>query len=318
MTSSRSVTDRSVFSLLKCQKLTQIQLHRTSVSTVGFAQLLVGLPFLQDIGRCDDLGNIVKYLYKNYPKAGPFGLRKLQTRDLSTESLRILVQLCPDVEHVSLFHDDQISDFTVLSTLDNLKELRLSSCAFYSDFIKQLLEVRGCMLTKLHLEHVDEIDLNALVFLSQFCPMLKSLVLYNCDFVDSRAPSGRALKIKPFQHLERVFWVVDCAVAHLEFLLLHSINIKYIHLGSSTGITHGSIVKILESNPLQNLEEMRILFSNDMSLETVKLLMTNCTKLRVLSELESWQGISAEEMKEFRSYISENNYDLDISPILSH
>lgn len=225
--------------------------------------------------------------------------------------------MCPKVEHVSLFHDVQISDFTVLTTLDNLKEVKLSSCAFYSDFIHQLLEVRGCTLTTLHLEHVEEIDLNALMYVSQFCSLLKNLVLYNCDFVDQSLPSPRRLNVKPFQYLERVFWVVDCAVNHLEFLLLHSVNIKYIHLGSSTGITHASIVKILAANPMKHLEELRILYSYDMSIQTVQLLLANCTNLRVLSELEGWQDISIEEMNEFRKYIHTIKTDLDIRPTLS-
>ncbi|XP_031345863.1 uncharacterized protein LOC116172736 [Photinus pyralis] len=317
VTSSRSVTDRSVAYLLKCKELRQLQLHRTSVTVVGFAQLLVGLPKLQDLGRCDEFGGVVKYVHLNYTNTGPFGLRKLQTRDLSTESLRFLVAMCPKVEHVCLFHDENITDFTILTTLDNLKELKLSSCAFYAHFVKQLLEIRGYGLTSLHLEHVEEIDLNAIIHISQCCPLLENLVLYNCDFVDQHSSYSR-LKVKPYQHLERVFWVVDCAVNHLEFLLSHSVNIKFIHLGSSTGVTHSSIVNILSVNPMRHLEELRILYSSDMSIRTVELLLASCTKLRVLSELESWQGISMDELKAFRQYINSNNFDLDISPTLSY
>lgn len=317
VTSSRSVTDRSIPSLLKCKQLRELQLHRTSVSVVGFAQLLVGLPKLQDLGRCDELGSVVKFVHQNYASSGPFGLRKLQTRDLATESLRFLVAMCPKVEHVCLFHDEHISDFMILTTLDNLKELKLSSCSFYADYIKQLLEVRGSSLLSLHLEHVEEIDLNAIMHISQSCPLLKSLVLYNCDFMDQRT-SHPILIVKPFQHLERVFWVVDCAVNHLEFLLSHSVNIKFIHLGSSTGITHSSIVKILSVNPMKNLEELRILYSTDMSIRTVELLLQNCSKLKVLSELEGWQGISMEELQSFRQFTFSNNLDLDIRPTLSN
>lgn len=317
VTSSRSVTDRSISSLLRCKQLRELQLHRTSVTVAGFAQLLVGLPKLQDLGRCDEFGNVVKYIHQNYTITGPFGLRKLQTRDLSNDSLRFLVSMCPKVEHVCLFHDEHISDFTILTTLDNLKELKLSSCAFYTDFIKQFLEVRGYGLTSLHLEHVEEIDLNAIVHISQCCPLLKNLVLYNCDFVDQRDSHPR-LKVKPYQYLERVFWVVDCAVNHLEFLLSHSINIKLIHLGSSTGITHSSIAKILNVNPMKELEELRILYSSDMNIRTVELLLASCTKLKVLSELESWQGITMDELKAFRQYIHSKNFDLDVRPTLSY
>lgn len=318
VTSSRSVTDRSIPYLLKCSQLRELQLHRTSVTSEGLAQLLVGLPKLQDIGRCDDFGNVIKYIHQSYSNVGPLGLKKIQTKGLSTENLRIFVDMFPKVEFVSLFHDEQMSDLTILSSLDNLTDLKLLSCAFYQDYLKQLLEVRGYNITSLHLEHVEEVNLNVLIDISQYCPRLKSLVLYNCDFVDNSAVHMSRIKIQPFLNLERIFWVVDCAINHLEFILLHAVNIKYLHLGSSTGITHSSIVNILTANPMKNLEELRILYSSDMNMRTVKLLLASCCNLKVLSELESWQGISMEELKTFREHIYSNNFDLDIRPTLSY
>lgn len=71
-------------------------------------------------------------------------------------------------------------------------------------------------------------------------------------------------------------------------------------------------------NPMRELEELRILYSTDMSTNTVELLLANCTNLRVISELENWQGISIDELEIFRKFIHSNNYDLDIRPILSY
>lgn len=318
ITSSRSVTDRSIASLLKCTKLREVQLHRTSISVIGLAQLIAGLPKLQDVGRCYEFGLVLDYLSKSYPSYGPFGLKKLITRDLNTESLRLLVELCPNIESVSLFLDEQIPKLSALAALDNLKELKLLSCCFYADCLKQLLKIRGCNLTSLHLEHVEEIDMNALIYVSQYCPRLKNLVLYNCDFIDQTPTYSRSLRVKPFQCLERLFWVVDCAIVHLELILLNSFNIKFIHLGSSTGITHATITKILAVNPLKSLEELRILYSSDMNINSVKMLVNSCSNLRVLSELESWQGISLDELQKFKEYIQANNFDLDIRPTLSY
>ena len=148
---------------------------------------------------------------------------------------------------------------------------------------------------------------------------LFSLVLYNCDFMDGMSINyGSKLKVQPFQSLEKLFWMVDCARSHLEFILSHAVNIRNIHLGSSTGITHSSITNILTVNPMKHLEELRILYSSDMSMRTVELLLASCTNLRVLSELESWQGISMEELKIFKEHIFSNNFDLDIRPTLSY
>lgn len=321
ITSSRSVTDRSVNSLLRCTMLRDLHLHRTSVSVVGFARLLMGLAKLQDIGRCDEFGGIVKYLHSKCSPCGPFGLKRVQTRDLTTENLRLLVDMFPEIEYISLFHDEQISDLTVLTSLENLKHLKLLSCAFYGDYLRHLLEVRGSNILSLHLEHVEEIDLNALTCISQCCPNLKSLVLYNCDFMDQRPssqPSNYGDVTKPFQQLERLFWVVDCAITHLEYILIHALNIRYIHLGSSTGITHNAVANILRQNPMKELEELRILFSSDMGIHTARLLLSSCPKLRLMSELESWQGISMDSLKSFKQYIQMNNFDLDIRPTLSY
>ncbi|XP_050517624.1 uncharacterized protein LOC114330664 [Diabrotica virgifera virgifera] len=316
LTSSGSVTDRCIPFLLKCRHLKELQLHRTSVTTEGLAQLIVGLPKLQDIGRCDDFGKVIKYLYHKFPSEGPFELRKIQTRDISTENLRLLVDMFPKIEYVSLFHDVQISDLTVLISLDNLKDLKLLSCAFYGDYLKQLLEIRGTNITSLHLEHVEEMDYKVLIDISQCCPQLKNLVCYNCDFRNSVVPYHK-LKVQPFLDLERIFWVVDSASSHLEFILNHAYNIRYIHLGSSTGITHAIMVKVLNTNPMKWLEELRVLYSSDMNMRTVELLMASCTNLKVLSELESWQGITLEQLHTFKQYIRSNNFNLDISPTLS-
>lgn len=316
LTSSGSVTDRCIPFLLKCKNLRELQLHRTSVTTEGLAQIVAGLPKLQDIGRCDDFGNVIKYLHHKFPHEGPFALKKIQTRDISTENLRLLVEMFPKIEYVSIFHDVQISDLTVLISLDNLKDLKLLSCAFYGDYLKQLLEIRGTNLSSLHLEHVEEMDFKVLVDISQCCPKLKNLVCYNCDFSNNSVPAQK-LKIQPFLSLERIFWVVDSAISHLEFILNHAYNIHYIHLGSSTGITHSTVVNILSVNPMRKLEELRVLYSSDMNMRTVDLLLASCTSLKVLSELESWQGVSIEELETFKKYIKSNNFDLDIRPTLS-
>jgi hypothetical protein len=69
---------------------------------------------------------------------------------------------------------------------------------------------------------------------------------------------------------------------------------------------------------MKHLEELRILYSSDMNMRTVELLLASCGNLRVLSELESWQGISMEELKIFKQHIFSNNFDLDIRPTLSY
>ncbi|CAG9771974.1 unnamed protein product [Ceutorhynchus assimilis] len=314
VTSSRSVTDRSVPFLLNCTNLKELQLYRTSVTTSGLARLISGLPMLQNIGRNDEFREIISKIHHIT------GLTRLETKDLPTESLRLLVNMLPNIEYICLFHDIVVADLSVLISLTNLKQLKLLSYAFYQDSLKQLLEIQGKNFTHLHLEHVEEMDFNVLLIIGKSCPKIKSLVFYNCDFRHNNQNINvqPILSSKPYFHsLERIFWVVDSNINHLEFILSHSVNIKYIHLGSSTGITHGNIVNILRVNPMKCLEEFRVLYSSDMSMRTVQLLLASCTNLKVLSELESWQGIRMEELKVFKEQIRRSNFDLDIRPTLS-
>nr|CAI5869027.1 unnamed protein product [Callosobruchus analis] len=314
LTSSGSVTDRSVPHLLRLRELQEVQLHRTSVSATALAALVTGLTRLQSLGRCDDFASVVRHLHPT----GCFPLRRVHTRDLSTDVLRLLVDIFPEIEYICLFLDEHSCDLTVLISLDRLRELKLLSCAFYGDYLKQLLEVRGRNITSLHLEHVEELDFRVLKDISQCCPYVKNLVFYNCDFSQSSsALTDVSFKTPPFFCLERLFWVVDGVITHLEFILAHAFGIQYIHLGSSTGITHSSVVNILSKNPMRQLEEFRVLYSIDMSMRTVELLMASCINLKVLSELESWQGITLNELNAFKNYIVTNNFDLDISPTLS-
>lgn len=318
VTASRSVTDRCLTVIQRCWMLREIQLFRTSVSIAGYAELILEHPNLEDIGRCDEFGYVLEHIRVTGMYKKPFNLKVFESRDISTEHLHLLVEMCPSLSKVSIVHDESINDLLILGALGNLVDLKLLCCDFFTDRVKELLESQGGKIESLHLEHVNEIDLNALVWISQFCPKLKSLVLYNCEFGE-HAPVliTDKLFVPPFKYLERIKCVADCATLHLEFLLSHCVNIKFIQLGSSTGIGDDTMARVLTKNPMNKLEELKILYSDDLSMKTVKLLMQNCDNLRRLSELESWQGISIAELDSFQKELRVNNVDLDISPTLS-
>ncbi|XP_031780800.2 SCF E3 ubiquitin ligase complex F-box protein grrA-like [Nasonia vitripennis] len=318
VTASRSVTDRSISSLLKCQQLREIKLLSTSVSVPGYANLLLNHSCLEDIGRYDEWGIALEYIQHsvdNFDK--PFQLRSFECRNMNTQQLYLLVEMCPYISSLSMMRDERIEDLAILASLTELKELKLLSCDFYANGVQLLLEIIGCNIVSLHLEHVGEIDLSALVYISQFCPNLRSLVFYNCEFLAVASTRHRKLQVPPFKHLERLKCVVDCADAHLEFILSHCTNIKFIHLGSSTGIGDATICRVFSKNRMTKLEELKILYSTDLSMASVHLLMQNCENLRRLSELESWDGISPQELDAFREQLRINNVDLDTSPTLS-
>lgn len=318
VTASRSVTDRSVASLLTCQYLREVKLFRTSVSVSGYADLFLQHPNIEDIGRCDEFGYVLEHIHqKENMTNNSFNIRTFESRNFSIEHINLLVDMCPYITSLCLLRDDRIADLTLLATLSYLRELKLLSCNYYSHGINNLLEIKSPTIISLHLEHVDEIDLNALINISQYCPDIKSLVFYNCEFSERAPIYSRRFAVPPFKFLERIKCVAECANMHLDFLLSHCTNIKFIQLGSSTGIGDETMKRILSKNPMTKLEELKILYSHDLSMETVQLLMQNCEHLHRLAELESWQGITPDELNLFREELKKTNTNLDTSPSLS-
>lgn len=313
VTSSRSVTDRSVRHLLKCTLLQELHLHRTSVSVEGHAQLISQLPRLQTIGRCDELPRILKVLQPNRY----VNFKKIDTRDVTVDILRLLTEFFPAIECLSLLFDLQSPDLTELTQFKCLKQVKLVRVSWFTQCLPIFFVKSGHQLLHLHLEHSESLPLHSLTLIGNHCPNLSSLVVYNCDFfTDYRSLTH--LHSKSFSKLNRLFWVVDhsCAIL-LELILSHSIDIESIHLGSSSGIQHLNIVNVLRVNPMLSLKELRVLYSDDLSMRTVQLLVAACPNLTVLSELESWEGISSDELIDFKEFIRKNNFDLDVSPTLS-
>lgn len=319
VTASRCVTNRSIPYLLKYDQLQELKLCQTSVTVSGYAELLIGCTTLVDIGRCDEFGEVLEFVNSKIDNldSKTFNLKAFECYNVGLEHLYLIVDLCPKISSLSMLCDGRIDDLSILATLDELKELKLRCCDFYANGIQTLLEIKGIEITNLHLEHVDRIDSNALVHISQSCPNLKSLVFYNCEFLDSASFNRNRFPVPPFMFLERLKCVAECPDSHLQFLLSHCYNVKFIHLGSSTGIRDSTMEIVLSKNPMTKLEELKILHSSDLSMSTVYMLMRNCTNLRRLSELESWLGISTQELDSFRKEIVQNNIDLDTSPTLS-
>lgn len=319
VTSSKSVTDRSIQSLSACQQLTELLILQTSISIQGLAEIITNLPQLQNIGKCDDFSKLLTY-FRETGFVAQLPLKKVHTKDMCNANMHTLVNTFPNLESFSLFlNDEEIVDLRILIALNNLRELKILSGAFYAHFLGDTLEARGSILEILYLEQMEEMDINVVIIISRCCPNLKQLVVYNCDFRDSNtnALQYKKFKIPPFVSLEKLTWIVDGGLNILEFLLMNAFNLKSLYLGSSTGINHASVVNIWHTNPFRHLEELKILYSNDMNMRTVQLILASCPNLKSLSVLEGWQGIQTAELQDFRNHITSVNLDLDLRPTLS-
>ena len=63
---------------------------------------------------------------------------------------------------------------TPLTVLEQLRELKLLACNFYNDRVDVLLLKSGHRLHTLHLEHIDELDMNALCCIADTCINLQT------------------------------------------------------------------------------------------------------------------------------------------------
>lgn len=313
LSSSKLINDDSINILINLKKLRYVQLYRTSVTLEGYVNVLLNLEHIEDLGRCDELGRVLEYIKFNH-KFQTFGLKKFVSRYAPTNHLQLLADMCPLISSVSIFHNTLLSDLMVLISFERLNDLKLLSCDFFADQVKHLLQVKGCNLTSLHLEHVDEIDLNALMYISQFCPDLKTLTFYNCEMIQSTSLyTNKRLDIPPFMNLERLTCIAECLPQHLDFLLSNCFKVKYIHFGTSIPTSDELIEKVLSKNPMIYLEELRVLHSDRLTIASAYKLVEICPNLSILTELESWR-VSQVELDCFKRFIKENNLFLDITP----
>lgn len=312
---SKSITNESIDIICKLKRLKSVQLYHTFVTWEGFVNLLINCKTLEDIGRCDEIGRVLEFIHLNFPEALPLKLKIFVSRYANSNHLQLAIESCPDIRYMTVFHNTLQNDLLVLIGLKNLSELKLLSCDFYADQIKQVLQVKGCNLSYLHLEHVDQIDLNALMYISQMCPLLEVLTFYNCSLIQHTSLYTKQLEILPFRNLRKLTCVSGFTNEQLLFLLSNCINITFIQIGTAVQMTDEFLVKLLEKNPLIYLKELRIMQSDFLTIASIERIIQSCMSLEILVELESWSMLSDSDREYIKNYIKINNYNIDTSAI---
>lgn len=320
ISSSKSITNNSVKYLIELENIRQLQLYRTGVTIEGYTRLLINLKYIEDVGRFDEIGRALELVDQTIHTYDEMDRRKLSlkvfvSRYVTMKHLQLLALWCPEITTVSLFHNPLINDLMFLIPINKLMTLKLLSCDFFGDQVRDVLQVKGCNLTHLHFEHVDQIDMNALIYISQYCPDLKSLTIYNCDMVESTSLYTRKYAVPPFLNLEKLVICATCTYGHLEFLLSYCFKIKFIHIGTMAPTNDKLFERIFGKNPFEYLEELRIAYSHGLSLVTACKLLEACPNLSVLSELENWDLINSDDFIYFKELLKSKNLDLNIKPL---
>lgn len=312
---SKCITNDSIHIMTQLPFLRSVQLYRTLVNVEGYKTLLLCCQNIEDIGRCDDIGKVLEFIDLCYAENKSFKLKTYVSRYATLNQMQLAVQMCPLIQNMTVFHNTLQNDLMVLIGLQDLRELKLLSCDFYADQVKQVLQVKGCNLVHLHLEHVDQIDLNALMYISQMCPFLHSLTFYNCTLIKHTSLYTKKLEIPPFRNLKKLTFVSACTDEQLLFMLSNCLNVEYIHIGTAVTLTDEFMFNILDKNPLIYLKELRIMQSDLLTMVSIDRLIQSCISLEVLVELESWTMLSETDREYVRNYIKVNNFKVDTAPI---
>lgn len=308
---SKLITNDSIDKMILLKSLRSVMVQRTGVSMEGHIKMLLNLRHLEDLGHYDELGRCLEYIDNYHENRKDLKLKTFITNYATTEHVEAMSRNCPDIRKVEIFCNNALLDLISLVGVNQLSDLKLRACDYYTDQVHQLVKVKGCNITHLHLEHVDEVDMNALVNISQYCPDLRELVLYNCDLTDNHSLLQRTCELPPFAHLERLTLAVQCDYWHVEFLLSAATSIRYIHLGTKVPVTDDFFARLLKKNPLAELEQLRIMFSDQLTIATAYQLVENCDQLTKLSELECWERVSAKDLLDFGQYVDAHNFELD-------
>ena len=85
---SQSVTDQGASWLLGCKELANLDLYQTAISIEGYAQMLLALPALHSVGRCDAFGQILEYLTTYNRDQIQLSIKYFHSRDVSYEQVR--------------------------------------------------------------------------------------------------------------------------------------------------------------------------------------------------------------------------------------
>lgn len=197
----------------------------------------------------------------------------------SIDQLQLIVQMCPLIQELSVFKH-RTPYLLPLQDLQDLRKFHVNSFCFYTDLVKELLEVRGQNLLELELCDNDEIDLNALLWVNQTCPNLESLTL---KF--PRQTSTRDLCIKPGVRIPQLYNLKRLTLMgqrplheRLFFLLSTCPNIESISIDYQFSLTDDIMLRVLEKNPWSCLKKLRI-FKNQLSMSVIEQIVENCTEL---------------------------------------
>ena len=207
---------------------------------------------------------------------------------------------------------------------------------FYSDKINLVLTQIGLRLRTLFLIHCEEINEAAIVSLTNHCPNIETLGLYNCDFNEMTVENSEdefyfrhrdKEKLQLLLDLKHLSIVSECPPRYAVMLLTSALNIETFKTGINCPLTDDDILQVFDKNQMKHLESFNIPASQHLTMKSVEILMLYCDKIRYdfkifrlnssvfsrsIQDLNYWDKCSEKEVERLRFHAMMKNYDLDL------
>ena len=325
---SKQVTDASVEALVKCKDIHTLHVFHTGISVEGYAAIIMKLCHLKLLVRGGFLCEALEHVASENSKLPILPLEEFWSSEeyfFHDDGQMALVQkMCPNIRKMMFqFSTEVMTDLLFLTRFSKLAELHLWGGEFYLDKINLVLMQMGSQLTTLYLIHTEEMDERAIITISKHCPFLNTLGFYNCEFKERTNTMNEEAQnifpqrekeedMEPLLDLKTLAIVSECKPKIAARLLSSALNLEHFKSGIHCHLTDNDLEKILQINKMQHLKAWNMPQTKYLTIYSVNLLMDHCSKLESITDLNYWEGISKEELKNLRKTVIDANYDLDV------
>ena len=303
---SREVTDQSVPYLQKMKKLINLNVMSTGMSTEGYRTVLESLPFIaviywDKVFIAQLLSGMTPEILKNKVKV-----------NCKLDLPRVLVDKCPNVKELT-FEESQTVNLYPLTELKELKYLSIKVDKFPFVQLNSIFECTGENLDSLKFQYVRLFRIDLII---RYCVSLRKLVIKSSTIfkVDNR---DLFPEMPHFINLKYLTLEKNTLSSSFCQIVKNYVNLKSLTLlnrRSSHGyFNHRYFENVIQMGGYRDLEEFNFEGYLDLTMRTALRLIENCPKLRILSALATWRGVSQNDITTLKEEIVRNNYDLKVS-----
>ena len=308
-----------------CKNLRTLLLtNALCITPEGFADALVALPKLEQLGKEVPLFSIIRTVRRKYPNK-VLSLKQFENygsvfgKDGS--HLETVVQVCPNLSKLSLFVD--CPDLSALSGLRNISSLHLMGVRRgpHHNNLIDLLSLVGKQITTLEIRKTSVLTISDLENIGQMCPRLETLILQQCETV-SDVPKVRANDLGKFRSLNVLYFSPDSpdtstAVNTALFLVMNARNVEEVYIEGCSQLGDEDLKRILDLGGFTLLRILQLTSIGyqsyaGLSLASMDALMDSCDRLEELGNMNKW-NVDYKLFKSLKKQFKWNNLKLKLS-----